>query len=157
MSWFLCAFWPYLAGALIAWLVAGVLAHRFKYQPAPRAQIVERPSAPVGDEGSPSASPDLDAARAAGFMVEPDDELSVIHGIGPAIAAHLRAAGIATLPTLAATPCARLAVILDTGEGDIALASAETWPAQANLAMNNCWSALKRWQAALEDPQEASE
>lgn len=79
MSWFLYTLWPYLAGGLIAWLVCGRLAHKLKYQPAPRERIVEkvverivevevapaeaRAAAPVTGEHDSSA--DEDGARAA--------------------------------------------------------------------------------------------
>ncbi len=42
MSFFLCKLWPYLAGGLIGWLLAGWLARRFKHTEPPVERIVEK-------------------------------------------------------------------------------------------------------------------
>ncbi len=42
MTFFLCKLWPYLAGGLIGWLLAGWLARRFKYAEPPIERIVEK-------------------------------------------------------------------------------------------------------------------
>ncbi len=42
MSFFLCKLWPYLAGGLIGWLLAGWLARRFKHAEPPVERIVEK-------------------------------------------------------------------------------------------------------------------
>jgi len=42
MSFFLCKLWPYLAGGLIGWLLAGWLARRFKHAEPPIEKIVEK-------------------------------------------------------------------------------------------------------------------
>jgi predicted flap endonuclease-1-like 5' DNA nuclease len=42
MSFFLCKLWPYLAGGLIGWLLAGWLARRFKNAEPPVERIVEK-------------------------------------------------------------------------------------------------------------------
>lgn len=70
---FLCALWPYLAGGLVAWLVCGRLAHKLKYQPAPRERIVEkivevRPdeaAAPVSRAMAPMDDAGIDGAALA--------------------------------------------------------------------------------------------
>ncbi len=41
MTLFLCKLWPYLAGGLIGWLLAGWLARRLKHRGAPVEKIVE--------------------------------------------------------------------------------------------------------------------
>lgn len=42
MTLFLCKLWPYLAGGLIGWLLAGWLARRLKYGEPPVEKIVEK-------------------------------------------------------------------------------------------------------------------
>lgn len=42
MSFFLCKLWPFLAGGLIAWLLAGWLARRFKHSEPAVETIVEK-------------------------------------------------------------------------------------------------------------------
>ena len=42
MSLFLCKLWPYLAGGLIGWLLAGWFARRLKYVAPPVEKIVEK-------------------------------------------------------------------------------------------------------------------
>jgi len=42
MTFFLCKLWPYLAGGLIGWLLAGWLARRFKHAEPPIETIVEK-------------------------------------------------------------------------------------------------------------------
>ncbi len=42
MSLFLCKLWPYLAGGLIGWLLAGWFARRLKYVAPPVERIVEK-------------------------------------------------------------------------------------------------------------------
>lgn len=42
MIFFLCKLWPYLAGGLIGWLLAGWFVRRFKYVETPVVKIVEK-------------------------------------------------------------------------------------------------------------------
>ncbi len=42
MSLFLCKLWPYLAGGLIGWLLAGWLARRLKHSEPPVEKIIEK-------------------------------------------------------------------------------------------------------------------
>jgi len=42
MTFFLCKLWPYLAGGLIGWLLAGWFARRLKYTQPPIEKIVEK-------------------------------------------------------------------------------------------------------------------
>ncbi len=42
MSLFLCKLWPYLAGGLIGWLLAGWFARRLKHAAAPVERVVEK-------------------------------------------------------------------------------------------------------------------
>lgn len=93
----------------------------------------------VSDVPVIAAPPVSDAAP-----VTPDD-LKIIEGIGPKIAALLNQAGIQTFSQLAATPTARLDEILTTANLR-RLADPGTWAQQAALAAANQWDALKRLQ-----------
>jgi ribosomal protein L30 len=70
------------------------------------------------------------------------DDLELIEGIGPKIAAVLTAAGIVTFADLAATDTSRLAEILQQ-EPNLRLADSGTWPEQAALAAAGKWDELK--------------
>ena len=61
------------------------------------------------------------------------DNLEVIEGIGPKIAAVLAAKGIATYAALAAASADDLKAILSAAGSRFALADASTWPQQAAL------------------------
>jgi hypothetical protein len=61
------------------------------------------------------------------------DNLEVIEGIGPKIAAVLAAKGIATYAALAAASADDLKSILSAAGNRFALADASTWPQQAAL------------------------
>jgi large subunit ribosomal protein L21 len=61
------------------------------------------------------------------------DNLEVIEGIGPKIAAVLSAKGIATYAALAAASAEDLKAILSAAGSRFALADASTWPQQAAL------------------------
>jgi predicted flap endonuclease-1-like 5' DNA nuclease len=93
---------------------------------------------------------DLAAAHAAGFTsVKGDDNLEIVEGIGPKIAELLKAAGIHRFSELAATSPAQIQTILDAAGSNYRLASPDTWPEQAELAMRNRWRALKSLQDVL--------
>ncbi|HEU5102095.1 MAG TPA: helix-hairpin-helix domain-containing protein [Roseiflexaceae bacterium] len=66
------------------------------------------------------------------------DNLELIEGIGPKIAAVLNAAGIVTFADLAATDVDRLSEILQQ-ESNLRLADPGTWPEQAALAAAGKW------------------
>jgi ribosomal protein L30 len=70
------------------------------------------------------------------------DDLELIEGIGPKIAAVLQAAGIVTFADLAAADTTRLADILQQ-EPNLRLADAGTWPEQAALAAAGKWDEFK--------------
>lgn len=75
------------------------------------------------------------------------DDLAVIEGIGPKIAALLQGAGISTFAELAETEPARLEALLR--EADLRLADPSSWPEQARLAAAGDWDALKSLQDRL--------
>lgn len=195
MSWFLCTLWPYLAGGLVAWLISGRLAHKLKYQPAPRERIVEKvvekiveveapspravmPVAPDADQAGVAldeararvaaleaeltalrAGTLLDTARAAaaGFSLtayDDADDLTAVEGIGPRICEVLHAAGIRRFGDLARSDVGQIQQVLNDAGPRFALARPATWPAQAALAADNHWEALKAWQDVLDGGEE---
>jgi predicted flap endonuclease-1-like 5' DNA nuclease len=94
-----------------------------------------RPVPPEAQGGLPAAQP------------EPDDDLEIIEGIGPAVARLLRAAGIRTYRSLAETDARRLNQILD--ENKLQMADATSWPEQARLAAGGDSEALAAFQSQL--------
>lgn len=213
MTFFLCKLWPYLAGGLIGWLLAGWFARRLKHVETVE-RIVEKHVDKVVDnpqhlslisklEGEnkkipdlvskiasfESAKPqaaksktveveklvdnpkhlarirelegqigdlqrgpaiDLKAAKAAGLVIKTDTDFTVIEGIGPKINDLIHADGITTLADLANSDPSRIQKILDAAGPSYKIANPGTWPDQANLAVNNRWSALKALQDVLD-------
>lgn len=96
-------------------------------------------------EPASPATPVEDAARAE-TASQPDD-LTVLTGVGPKLAAVLQGAGIATFSQLAATEPARLQEILRAA--GMRLANYVTWPEQAALAASGDWEGLAALQAGL--------
>ncbi len=106
-----------------------------------------------------NAPPALDTAhaKAAGFKLKAmadADDLTVIEGIGPKICSLLHEAGIRRFAQLAQCEEARLQAVLDAAGSRYSLARPGTWAAQARLAANNQWEALKAWQDALDGGEE---
>jgi predicted flap endonuclease-1-like 5' DNA nuclease len=83
----------------------------------------------------------VDAPVAAETLAQADD-LELIEGIGPKIAAVLQAAGIVTFADLAAADTSRLAEVL-AREPNLRSADPGTWPEQAALAAAGDWDAFK--------------
>ncbi len=77
------------------------------------------------------------------------DDLTKIEGIGPAIAGHLRSAGITSYNELAGTKPTRIREILDQA-GGFGGHDPSTWPDQAQLAAVGAWDQLKEWQDQLD-------
>jgi len=167
----LCALWPYLAGALVAWLIAGRLAHKLKYQPAPaaepgtlppdnalqdaRAQILALES--ELDAQRSARTLDLDRAQEAGFDFIPyadADDLTVIAGIEPSVCERLHASGIRRFDQLAQSDPVELALRLCTDDAPVSSARTALWSAQAALAAGNHWAALRVWQDLSGDGME---
>lgn len=104
------------------------------------AMLARRAQRGQGDapEAAPKPTETVEATTAAG----PDD-LKMIEGIGPRIAALLNAAGITTFAQLAETEVSRLDQILR--EADLrSIADPGTWPEQAELAAAGNWEGFKR-------------
>jgi predicted flap endonuclease-1-like 5' DNA nuclease len=74
----------------------------------------------------------------------PEDDLTMIEGIGPKISASLKEHGIRTFAQLARTDVGRLQVILaEAGPAfKLAAPAVESWPEQARLAADGAWDQL---------------
>jgi predicted flap endonuclease-1-like 5' DNA nuclease len=103
-----------------------------------------------GPTAAQLAAPPFGAAPASSAPPAPaSDNLVVIEGIGPKIAAVLTAAGIGTFAGLASTDLTRLEQVLS--DAKLPLAKPGTWPAQAALARDGKWDELKTMQDSLKD------
>jgi hypothetical protein len=77
----------------------------------------------------------------------PADDLEIIEGIGPKIAALLKASGISTFKQLAVTDVDKLKNILN--EANLRIADPTSWPEQAQLAAAGKMNELKVLQDTL--------
>lgn len=93
---------------------------------------------------------DLAAAKAAGFKLKDENDLTAIEGIGPKINDLIKADGVTTFSALSHTPVSSIQTVLDNAGSRYQIANPGTWPDQANLAANNRWSALKALQDVLD-------
>jgi predicted flap endonuclease-1-like 5' DNA nuclease len=92
---------------------------------------------------------DVQAARAAGLKLKGPDDLEIVEGIGPKIAALLNEAGVHRFRQLAQMTPAQIQLILDRAGPNFKLANPASWPEQAALAANNQWATLKTLQDVL--------
>jgi len=105
-------------------------------------EVAEEPAAkPAKAPAARPAKATLAPAASAKKRAKADD-LEAIEGIGPKIAAVLKAAGIATFADLAATNTDRLNEILQQ-ESNLRLADPTTWSEQAALAAAGKWDEFK--------------
>lgn len=95
----------------------------------------------------PLATPEPEVAPA------PPDDLALIEGIGPKIAALLQDSGIHTFKQLAEAEPGRLEELLSGA--NLRLANPESWPEQARLAAAGDWDALKTLQESLKGGRRA--
>jgi len=96
---------------------------------------------------------DKAAAKAAGFRVKSKpgrDDFTVVEGIGPKINDLIHDAGIHRYAELGKTKVEAIQKILDEAGPRYTLAKPGTWPAQADMAAENKWEALKAWQDELD-------
>jgi NADH-quinone oxidoreductase subunit I len=104
---------------------------------------------------APKARASKAAPAKAAPPSEPDD-LKRIEGIGPKIAAVLKAGGIATFSQLADTGVDQLKQILEASDPNLLnLADPTSWPKQARLAAAGKWEALEKLQERLKGGREA--
>jgi predicted flap endonuclease-1-like 5' DNA nuclease len=116
-----------------------------------RIRVLELELAALREPPVPQSAATLDAvaAKAAGFTVRGMDDLEVIEGIGPKIAALFHAAAIRNFWELAQTPLSEMQTILDRGGSRFRLAKPDSWATQAALAAKNDWAALRTMHDAL--------
>ena len=126
MSLFTCCFWWLVLGVLIGWLLSWLFSKLFG-----RSDVQEIAPAPPAPE------------------VEGDD-LTVIEGIGPKIAALLSENGLGRYEKLAATDVKTIWTILARGGPRFKMANNPgTWPEQAAYCVRGDWDGLKKWQEEL--------
>jgi large subunit ribosomal protein L21 len=89
------------------------------------------------------------ASESAPVLQTKADDLAVVEGIGPKIAAVLNANGITSFAQLAKTAPDAIQAMLKKASGRFSLAKPETWPQQAELAASGNWDALKKLQDEL--------
>jgi predicted flap endonuclease-1-like 5' DNA nuclease len=107
----------------------------------------ESKAPPPSEAGKPnSIAAPVAETRAETVEVAPDD-LEIIEGIGPKIAAVLKAAGIVTFAQLAEADPAVLHKILQ--DANLRLADPSTWGDQARLAAAGDMEGLKQLQDSL--------
>jgi len=82
------------------------------------------------------------------------DDLKAVEGIGPKIESLLHAGGIKTWRELANTPVDKIQAILDKAGKRYALADPGTWPKQAELAADEKWDELEKYQDFLQGGKE---
>jgi len=85
-----------------------------------------------------------------------NDNLQVVEGIGPKVEEVLKANGINNWSDLAATSEDRLRQVLTDAGLAITIASAGTWPRQAELARDGKWAELLEYQKFLDDGREGA-
>lgn len=89
------------------------------------------------------------AAAVAAEDEGPDDDLTLIEGIGPKISALLKQAGIHSFKQLSQTRIDRLREILDAAGSNFRIANPATWSVQAHLAAAGLLDELKALQDVL--------
>jgi predicted flap endonuclease-1-like 5' DNA nuclease len=104
---------------------------------------INSPLPPPGSaDAAPSNGNGSNGHSSNGSSITADD-LTVIEGIGPAIAKVFEAAGITTLRQLAASNPTALRKILHQAGPQYDSHDPDTWPEQAELAAAGKWSDLK--------------
>ncbi len=105
---------------------------------------IATPQSTTGKSATATAVTLAGTQKAGGSATEADD-LTKIHGIGPATAKLLNAAGIRTYQQLHATKLSRLQNILADGGSRFALIDASSWHHQTRFATTGDWDGLTRW------------
>ncbi len=109
-------------------------------------EVEAAPQEVAPQEGAPKKpAPKKAAVKKVAPEPEPDD-LTVIEGIGPKIAAVLQESGVRTFAQLAAMSTDQIKATL---EGKVRIAHPGTWTEQAALAARGDWEGLSTLQASL--------
>ena len=123
--------------------------------PPPAAEEAPKPTKtakkPKKSATTSAAPAPVEATRTVEVAAAPTapDNLEIIEGIGPKIAALLAQNGIATFAALAAASSEQLRALLLAAGRRFAVSDPTTWPAQAALAAAGDMDALKAMQADL--------
>jgi predicted flap endonuclease-1-like 5' DNA nuclease len=115
---------------------------------------------PGSGEAEESGPTPHHATKASIAEIEPapavPDDLKLVEGIGPKIAAVLAGSGILTFAQLAGTEVERLRQILEEANPNLLrLADPSTWPQQARLAAEGAWEELEKLQDGLKGGRRA--
>jgi predicted flap endonuclease-1-like 5' DNA nuclease len=159
MSLFACCFWWLVVGFLLGWLFNWLLSTWLRKDPPAAVRAAEETAAReavahhealVSAAATPPARViDVGAARAAGFNIKHDDDLTIIEGIGPRIDDLFHANGVVSFAQLARLSVPEMLDILERGGPHFQLANPGSWALQASLASENRWAELKRLQEEL--------
>ncbi|MCB0516948.1 MAG: helix-hairpin-helix domain-containing protein [Chitinophagales bacterium] len=90
------------------------------------------------------------ATKLFGRSLAKSDDLKLIEGIGPKIEEVLKRAGIKTWHDLANSSAHKIKDILTAAGGRFALADPDTWPKQAQMAVDGKWQELDDYQDYLD-------
>ena len=109
-------------------------------------------AAPKKQAAAPKATAEKKPAtkKAAPKKSSAGDDLTKIEGIGPKAAEALSNAGVATFADLAKKTPEEIRTILDEAEGRFGALKPDTWPKQAQLAADDKWDELKKWQDEMD-------
>lgn len=160
MNWLI-----FFVGVLVGWLVEWLIdifywrrrykrdvAHLAAAQGEAREQDAERELSEQLERCQQRLT-ELETQLAANVQT---DDLTRIEGIGPKIADLLHSHGIVSFAQLAATEVETLQALLQAAGGRFRLASPETWPQQAALAMRGEWQQLRELQERLKGGRHAT-
>lgn len=120
----------------------------------PQTEPAPPPYKPPAVQPQPEKKPAVTVSRAAPEPAPPKpledraDDLTLLEGIGPKIAAALNAAGIKTYARLSALPPQEIERIVKAA-GVRMVGHAESWPRQARLAADGKLDELKAYQQTL--------
>ena len=78
------------------------------------------------------------------------DDLKIIEGIGPKIESLLNESGITSYADLSNSKLSKLKSVLENAGSRFKMHNPKTWAAQAEMAANGEWDALKKWQDELD-------
>ncbi len=134
-----------------------------KKDPAPKAAAkatsddaataVKEAAAPAVETAKPAAeeaAPAVEEAKPAAKQSEDQADLTKIEGIGPKIASTLTDAGIADFTALASADLDKVREILAAAKPSLASHDPATWGQQAEMARDEKWDELKKWQDELD-------
>ena len=112
---------------------------------APAAAAAGAAAAGAAAAGAAAADEDVKSPKGLG----PDD-LKVVEGIGPKCEEALKAGGIGSWKELADSTPDKIREILAEAEGNFSGQVPDTWPEQAQMAVDQEWEKLEKWQDELD-------